>query len=447
MGCTRSARATGLVFVSFAVLAVAACVAGVLPAVAAAATPPAAPAAPAAPGGALAPAQAMSALTGLWPAPSAPAATARWTVMVYMSGDNNLEKWIAHDIDREMAKVGSDADVQVVALADRGSQPSAVDGGWAGARVFHVTPGMTATADNAVADLGQIDMGSPQTLTDFVTWTRAAYPADRYALVLWDHGWGWWPGNSAKDTTSNDYLDVDEMRAALDTAGGVNMVGFDTCLGQTIEVEAQFRGLARAVAASEDSIGYTGFDYQGVLAGLQAKPAMTAAQLAVLAARSMRTGHDRWTLASSAVALDSRWDALVAAVSDLGWDLGTRLPRYRRALAAARRRAAEPPQTYPEVRDLYDVAREVRSHVKVKAVHGDCDRVISALRKVVRFEWHTKAEGDLHGIAIYWPSAPAPPQPGSSFSQWVNFTYYCSALQFTRLTYWGDFLAAWGGRP
>ena len=37
-----------------------------------------------------------------------------------MDGDNNLERWVSHDINEELAAVGSNADVQVVVLADRG---------------------------------------------------------------------------------------------------------------------------------------------------------------------------------------------------------------------------------------------------------------------------------------------------------------------------------------
>ena len=196
--------------------------------------------------------------------------TTDWTVMVYMDGDQDhgdlyLGPWVTHDIDKELAVVGSNADVQVVALADRGRYPSKADGAWKGARIFHITQGMKATADNAVADWGQIDMGSPQTLIDFVNWARGAYPAKHYALFMWDHGWGWWPGNTMEDDTSNDYLDMDELRDALQTLGGVDMVGWDTCLGQTIEVEAQLRGFAKAVAGSEDSIGYSGFAYDYLL--------------------------------------------------------------------------------------------------------------------------------------------------------------------------------------
>ena len=376
--------------------------------------------------------------------------TTDWTVMVYMDGDQDhgdlyLGPWVTHDIDKELAVVGSNADVQVVALADRGRYPSKADGAWKGARIFHITQGMKATADNAVADWGQIDMGSPQTLIDFVDWARGAYPAKHYALFMWDHGWGWWPGNTMEDDTSNDYLDMDELRDALQTLGGVDMVGWDTCLGQTIEVEAQLRGFAKAVAGSEDSIGYTGFAYDYLLKHLQAAPSMDADKLAILAAKSMKWHHDKWTLASSAVALDGHWDAMTSAVSDLGWDLAVRLSQYRAAYAEARRHAAMPPQTYPENRDLYDAALELQARVGSGMVKGDCARVLKAERKAVLYEWHAKKEGALHGIDIFWPSAPAPPAKGSSFSQWVNFNYYCSQLEFTRLTYWGDWLAAWGG--
>ena len=141
------------------------------------------------------------------------------------------------------------------------------------------------------------------------------------------------------------------------------MVGWDTCLSQTIEVEAQLRGFANAMAGSQDSIGYSGLSYQNILSALEASPSMTSTSLAIVAAKSMKTGHDQWTWAASAVNLGAKWDALTAAVSDLGWDLAVGLPKYHRSYVVARRHVVSPPQTYPEVRDLYDVAAELRAHV------------------------------------------------------------------------------------
>ena len=34
-------------------------------------------------------------------------------------------------------------------------------------------------------------MGDPNTLVAFVQWATATYPANHYALILWDHGNGW----------------------------------------------------------------------------------------------------------------------------------------------------------------------------------------------------------------------------------------------------------------
>ena len=131
-------------------------------------------------------------LTGT--ASAAPAARAKWTVMVYISGNNNLEDYVVKDIETELAPTGSTADVQVVALADRGPGYDTSYGDWQTTKLFHVTQGMKADAASAVADWGERNMGDKQTLIDFVSWSKTNYPADHYALYFWGHGWNWHPG-------------------------------------------------------------------------------------------------------------------------------------------------------------------------------------------------------------------------------------------------------------
>src|SRR5512132_640412 len=128
----------------------------------------------------------VASLTGT--ALAAPAPKAKWTVMVYISGDNNLEDYVVKDIETELAPTGSTADVQVVALADRGPGYDTSYGDWQTTKLFHVTKGMTAAPENAVADWGERNFGDKQTLIDFVTWTKANYPAQHYALYFWGHG-------------------------------------------------------------------------------------------------------------------------------------------------------------------------------------------------------------------------------------------------------------------
>src|ERR1700741_5242992 len=93
------------------------------------------------------------------PALAAPAPQAKWTVMVYISGDNNLEDYVVKDLELELAPTGSSANVQVVALADRGPGYDTSRGDWQTTKLFHVTQGMTADAAHQVADWGEKNMG------------------------------------------------------------------------------------------------------------------------------------------------------------------------------------------------------------------------------------------------------------------------------------------------
>ena len=117
-------------------------------------------------------------------ASAAPAMQAKWTVMVYISGDNDLEPYAVSDIETELASelapTGSPSEVQVVALADRGPGYDTSYNDWQTTEFFHITRNMTADLANADADwdahhADELDMGNPQTLIDFVTWTKAHY--------------------------------------------------------------------------------------------------------------------------------------------------------------------------------------------------------------------------------------------------------------------------------
>jgi hypothetical protein len=365
---------------------------------------------------------------------------AEWTVMVYMNGDNDLEKWVAHDIEREMGAVGSSEAVQVVALADRSPGYDKTHGDWQGTLLFHVVKGQLAAPDQAVADWGERNMGSPQTLVDFIEWTRASYPAERYALVLWDHAWSWRPSYLSWDESSNDALDLPGLRLALDRAGAVDVVGFDTCASQCVEGQAELRGYADAVAASEDFTGYTGFDYARVLAELQAKPALGALGCAKVFARSMSVKPDRWTNAASAVRLDGAWDELLFAVDRLSWRLRDALRRHRPAIRAARAATWKSPGDATVV-DLYGMARELRARVPVAGVRAACRDVMQGVREVVGYNWARGPVRGARGISIYWPYGPGPHHEPAA---WWNFTYYASMLTWSQECGWDEFLAAWG---
>ena len=128
--------------------------------------------------------------------------TAEWTVMVYLDADNNLESVGIDDIN-EMEMVGSTSEVNIVVQVDRipysvlassnqGYADDISNGNWTTTRRYYVTQDFNPILINSPLkiDLGELNMGDPQTLVDFASWAAINYPAKKYLLVIWNHGGG-----------------------------------------------------------------------------------------------------------------------------------------------------------------------------------------------------------------------------------------------------------------
>ena len=141
---------------------------------------------------------------------------AKWTVMVYLAGDNNLDGAGVTDL-MEMKKVGSNGDLNVVAQFDRA-------GGKGTTKRFYLRQATTLTAD-AVADLGETNCGDPAVLQDFLTWGIKTYPADHYLAVIWNHGAGWDDSNLyAGNYFGGDTPPIVHKGRSIDTKGSVAKV-------------------------------------------------------------------------------------------------------------------------------------------------------------------------------------------------------------------------------
>lgn len=246
---------------------------------------------------------------------------AKWTFMVYLAGDNNLSEAGDKDLG-EMRTVGSSGDVNVVAEFD--------NAGDAGTVRYHVR--QDGDGEEPVS-LGETDSGSPEVLLDFIGWAAESYPAERYGLVLWNHGGGWEPSEMdrvAAEVRAENYsvreasersssplgkvffrptlrtifnLRSPQLRAiccddgsghSLDTvelgkvlAGArdklgqpLDLLGMDACLMSNFEVAYQARPYTNFVVASEESEPNDGWPYDAVLSKLVEEPGLATADLA-----------------------------------------------------------------------------------------------------------------------------------------------------------------------
>ncbi len=360
-----------------------------------------------------------------------PAAQAKWTVMVYMSGDNNLEDFIAKDLETELAPTGSSTDVQVVALADRGPGFDRSHGDWQTTKLFHVTQGMTALPGSEVADWGERNMGDPQTLVDFVTWSKANYPADHYALYFWGHGWSWHPGVVMQDDTNADTLDYHEMKPIMNTLGFNDVVGYDGCNMASVEIQSLWHGHATALAASQEFVGWEGIQYDVVLAQLAANPSMTADQVAIATSASATSEKT-----FSAVAVDGRWDALRTAIDNFAVAMRNGAAANRSKMTKAFGFTRDMWQA-PIDKDLYDMAFEINKGVSDTNMKAKAQTVIAAMGPVVLHERHVSQYADAHGITIFYIG-----KASDKTTSWINWSYYPNT-DWAAQTQWDEFLNAW----
>ena len=360
-------------------------------------------------------------------ASAAPAPQAKWTVMVYMSGDNNLEDYIVKDLELELAAKGSTANVQITALADRGPGYDKSRGDWQTTKLYHPTQGMVADAASAVADWGEKNMGDPATLKQFVSWSKTNYPAAHYALYFWGHGWGWHPDWTMQDDSSGsgDGLNPDEVKSVINDLGFIDVVGYDACNMAQIEIMSLWAGHAAALVGSQEFVNMDGIEYDTLLAQLNASPGMSADQVAAASSASAIVEKTY-----SSMALDGRYATLRNAVDDWSIALKNALPAQKQAIARGFGNAKSFWQA-PTDKDLYDLAKQVNAQVTDAGLEAKGTAVMNAVdAAVIHRRFSGKAYNMVHGITITGITRPV--------EKTADWTYYHS-LDFAQSTGWDEF--------
>ncbi len=123
-------------------------------------------------------------------------------------------------------------------------------------------------------------MSEPETLTDFILWAKENYPADRYMLVLWDHGGGFASGYGMDDLNKRkdgeDIMSASEIIKAIGDAGvKFDLIGFDACLMQNVEYANALEPYADYYLASEETEPGTGWFYTAGFGKLAEDPTLS----------------------------------------------------------------------------------------------------------------------------------------------------------------------------
>lgn len=242
---------------------------------------------------------------------------AKWTVLVYMAADNDLAEFADSDLV-EMERIGSNPDLSIIVQVDKP---------YIGGRRIGVVKDTFLT----YGDLGLIDMCDWQTLYNFLDWGFREFPADRYMVVLWDHGTGWTaqPRRSfGTDQSSGNQMGIANgdfqkaIRFLYNSVGRkINLFAFDACGMQQVEIGYEIKDFALIMMAIQGIWPVTGFPYDRILQVMHDNPGINETDLAVQASRLCRDEFvDLQPNAVSAVRLD-RFVSIKQAWSDFCADV------------------------------------------------------------------------------------------------------------------------------
>jgi hypothetical protein len=275
---------------------------------------------------------------------------ARWTVLVYLDADNDLESAGIHNFN-QMEVVGSTQDVHVIVQMDRmdGTDPNNEE--WTDTRRYLVTRDTDPIVMHSVRldtpPLGERNMGSGATLRDFVGWAKANFPADHYLLVIWDHGTGWEMRSLnvtpdykyvAADDTSGSGMNITDIPLAL-TGLRMDVVAFDACYMQQLEVAYELRSCAGYMVASTATEPSPGYNYSRVLGHISGDTDPEQLSRVIVQQYAAEYPNDA-NITHSAVDL-ARVGALANATSDFAQILEAHADNWAATLADARRRSLD----------------------------------------------------------------------------------------------------------
>ncbi len=375
------------------------------------------------------------------PSRSPLAVPGNWTVLVYMVADNNLEPYAIQDLN-EMESALPAAGVSVVVEVDRSAGYDTSNGDWTGARRYLMRPdGDTATITSTLlSDLGELDMGDPQTLADFLSWGFDTYPASHYLVVLWDHGFGW-SGGFGNDFGDNDHLSISELSQALQAADThlgrpIDILAFDACLMQEVEVAYELAWLADFLVAAQDLEPAAGWPYDAMLRPLHDDPSIAPE---TFASELVLAYMGAYGLAGEAVMSATRLSAVRTTLADalnvLALQLAQLAENPNTASSTSAQRAimdardASPPMFNRDLVDLGEFTRHLAEDGRLPdAARQAASAAREALNASLVEEGHSVYRDPLSGMSVYVPSLSIPG------------TY--KATRFAAEGYWDEFLAA-----
>ena len=323
------------------------------------------------------------------------------TILVYMCGaDLESKSGMASSDLKEMtnADIGDNINLIVYTGGAKKWQNSVISSGTN--QIYQVKSGGIACLNS---NAGSTSMTSADTLASFIQWGGKNFPADRYELILWDHGSGSVSGYGydEKYPTSGSM-----SLAGIDTAlkkGGLtfDFIGFDTCLMATMETALMLDDYADYMIASEETEPGIGWYYTDWLTAFGNNTSMPTLQIG----KNIIDGF------ITTCARQCQGQKATLSLTDLA-ELSATVPAPFGEFAGSITDLVKN-NDYKSVSDARNNAREFASSSKIDQVdltdfalrvgNSEGRALAEALTEAVKYNRTSSGMTNAYGLSIYFP--------------------------------------------
>ncbi len=377
-------------------------------------------------------------------------AKSEWTILVYLNGDNDLEGNGIEDINEMESVMGlAAAGISLIVLVDRNAGYDTSNGNWDNTRLYKIKHDVNGLNNSIISDrldsveLGltkdgneELDMGDYNNLGKFADFGKGSYPANNYAYIIWNHGTGWRStiknkkkeysaldkklnvkltslkkregsqNNGYKavsfDESNGNIIYTNQIRLGL-SGKGMDIIGFDTCYSNMIEVAYEIKDIASYMIGSEDKSPGDGWEYNILLNTFKSssKTSIDFINSVVNAYATRYSSYAGVTIAGIDLSkINNLYSALNTFSKALYDSINT--SAIRDEIGAILFNDSEDYYEVPGDNniDIWDMANEIL----IKTDYADAESVAlkSAVEDAVVLEWHNSSGNpDSHGIAIH----------------------------------------------
>lgn len=254
-----------------------------------------------------------------------------------------------------------------------------------------------------VTDDGSKPMTDPDTLSGFIKYCATNFPANRYELIMWDHGGGSVSGYGYDEKyQSSGSMTLSGINKALKDAGVTfDMIGFDACLMATAETALMLDPYADYMVASEETEPGIGWFYTNWLTKLGANTSMSTLELGKLII-------DDYTYACKQ---KCRGQATTLSLIDLA-EFANTVPSKIGTFSKSVSNIIENSE-YKRVSDARNVTREFAQSSRIDQVDlvnlaqnmktPEGEELAKALQGAVKYNRTSLNMADAYGVSIYFP--------------------------------------------